>query len=548
MESERRFKEIAELLPGIICEMDLALNLTYVNEMGLKTFGFSRDDFNKGIKADDYIFPEDRELVARDIYNIFHGDYGNPSVYRLHTKNGATLHVLINSAPLAKNGKITGIRTCIVDISDRVAAEARLKESEERFRTIFQQSPIGIALFKRDGVCIDRNEAFKGMFGMPDDKGPAHPLFTMLVLSNEEKNELEKGKGYSREVRFSPAPQGATAECRWFDWHVTPLGMSANGPAAFLAQVEDCTEIRKKQEAQLQKQRDATAKAEALVAGLRHELLEKSTFHSMVSRSPKMQELFAILPEIANAMAHVLICGESGTGKELIARSLHELSPRNGRPFVAVNCAALPDTLLESELFGYRAGAFTDAKKDKPGKFSLAEGGTIFFDEIGDISPSMQAKLLRVLQEKIYEPVGGVAPEKADVRVLAATNRDLDAMVKNGAFREDIYYRINVVTVRLTPLRERRCDIPLLCDHFIGKFNVRYGKSIGGISQEAMEMLLAHEFPGNIRELENVIEHAFVFCKAPMIEARHLPPAMRDVRGGAPDQGNAVAYRRFRRT
>jgi transcriptional regulator with PAS, ATPase and Fis domain len=192
--------------------------------------------------------------------------------------------------------------------------------------------------------------------------------------------------------------------------------------------------------------------------------------------------------------------------------------------------------LLESELFGYRAGAFTDAKKDKPGKFSLAEGGTIFFDEIGDISPSMQAKLLRVLQEKTYEPVGGVAPEKADVRVLAATNRDLDAMVKNGAFREDIYYRINVVTVRLPPLRERRCDIPLLCDHFIGKFNVRYGKSISGISQEAMEMLLAHEFPGNIRELENVIEHAFVFCKAPMIEARHLPPAMRDVRGGAPDR------------
>ena len=249
-------------------------NITYVNEMGFKTFGFSRGDFEKGITAENYIFPENQELISRDIYNIFHGDYGNPSVYRLHTKNGATLHVLINSAPLAKNGK-SPASGCIVNISDRIAAEAGLKESEERFRSIFQQSPIGIALFKRDSVCIDRNKAFKGMFGMPDDKGSAHTLFTMLVLSGEEKSDLQKGKGYSREVRFPQALQGANAECRWFDWHVTPLGMSANGPAAFLAQVEDCTEIRKKQEAQLQTQREATAKAEALVAGLRHELLEK---------------------------------------------------------------------------------------------------------------------------------------------------------------------------------------------------------------------------------------------------------------------------------
>ena len=534
-ESERRFKEIAELLPGIICEMDLSLNLIYANEMAFKMFGFSKEEFNKGVNANDYIFPEDRGLIARDIHNIMHGDYGNPAVYRLRTKAGMVRRVLINSAPLAKNGSITGIRTCIVDITDRIAAEEKLRESEERFRTIFQRSPIGIALFNGKGALIDRNDSFADMSGLPGTMaaGPTpYSLYTMLDLSDAGKKALRKGSGVEREAETAP---GKSAERRWFDWHITPLGVGENGPSAYLAQVEDSTEKRKKQEIQLQKQREATARAEALVAGLRQELLEKSRFHSMVSRSKAMREIFSILPEIAGAMAPVLVCGESGTGKELVARSLHELSSRSGQPFVAVNCAALPDTLLESELFGYRAGAFTDAKKDKPGKIALAEHGTIFFDEIGDISAAMQAKLLRVLQEKVYEPLGGIAPVRADVRVLAATNRDLYSMIKKGAFREDLYYRINVVTVRLPPLRERRCDIPLLCDQFIERFNTRYGKSIDGISQEAMGVLIAHEFPGNIRELENAIEHAFIFCKESMIEVRHLPASLQ---GGSvtPDQ------------
>ncbi len=533
-ESERRFKEIAELLPGIICEMDTDLHITYTNELGLETFGFTRDDFEKGINVTELFFPEDRERLDRDIYNIFHGDYGNPVVYRLRTKKRNTLHVLINSAPMVKNGTIAGIRTCIVDISARIAAEERLRESEERFRTIFQRSPIGIALFGREGMLIDRNDSFRMMFGLPEAKtgaASAPALFSMLVLSEAEKSKLQKGNGIIREIRY-PAESGREMpEPRWFDWHVTPLNVGENGPSALLAQVEDTTESRKKQEAQLRKQREATAEAEALVAGLRHELLDKARFHSMVSRSPAMQEVFEILPEIANAMASVLICGESGTGKELVARSLHELSPRNRGAFVAINCAALPDTLLESELFGYRAGAFTDAKKDKPGKIALAEGGTIFFDEIGDIPAPMQAKLLRVLQEKMYEPLGGTSPVRADVRFLAATNRDLHGMVRKGTFREDLYYRVNVVTVRLPPLRERRCDIPLLCDHFIGRFNARYGKSIKGISREAMEAIITHEFPGNIRELENAIEHAFVFCKGSMIEVQHLPVALRVLHG-----------------
>jgi PAS domain S-box-containing protein len=542
-ESQKRFKEIADLLPGIICEMDTSLKLTYVNKMGFTAFGFTEEDFERGIDVNDYIFPEDRERAAQDIRNVSQGDFGNAAVYRLRTKTGGTLHAIVNSSPIEKNGSLVGIRCCIIDISDRIAAETQLKESEERFKTIFEQSPIGIALFNGEGSPLDMNGAFKAMRTATEASGgsASDNLFSMHAISESEKSELAAGKGIDREVEYPSLHShgGADTGSRWLAWRVTPLGIGENGPSSYLAMVEDITESKMAREAELKAHREAAAKAESLVAGLRYELLEKARFNSMVSRSPQMREIFDILPEIANASAHALICGESGTGKELVAKSLHELSARNRRAFVAINCGALPDTLLESELFGYRAGAFTDAKKDKPGKFTLADGGTIFFDEIGDISAAMQVKLLRVLQEKTFEPLGGTATQHADVRVIAATNRDLTDMVRKGTFREDLYYRINVVAIKLPPLRERRCDIPLLCDHFIERFNARYGKSVKGISPEATEVILAYEYPGNIRELENAIEHAFVFCKTPMIEPRHLPAVMRAAR--EPSEGEVLS-------
>jgi transcriptional regulator with PAS, ATPase and Fis domain len=249
-----------------------------------------------------------------------------------------------------------------------------------------------------------------------------------------------------------------------------------------------------------------------------------------------MRKIFDVLPQVAEATTTVLITGESGTGKELIARALHDLGPRKDKPFVAINCNALPDTLLESELFGYKAGAFTDARKDKPGKFAQAEGGVIFLDEIGDISPAVQVKLLRVLQERTYEPLGGTTPVKADVRVITATHRDLPAAVQTGEFREDLFYRLNVLKVRLPPLRERRSDIPLLCDHFVGQFNQRFNRQVSGCAEAVVDRLLAHDFPGNIRELENVIEHAFVFCTEGQIELAHLPEEL----AGGPRSGGAT--------
>ncbi len=272
----------------------------------------------------------------------------------------------------------------------------------------------------------------------------------------------------------------------------------------------------------------------SLAEDLRKQLEANFSFAEIVGRSAAMRQIFEVLPQIAESSSTVLVEGASGTGKEVIARAIHRLSPRREKRFVALNCAALPDTLLESELFGYKAGAFTDAKKDKPGRFALADGGTIFLDEIGDISPAMQARLLRVLQERTFEPLGSVDPVQVDVRVIAATNKDLSKLVRKGAFREDLFYRVQVVRIALPNLRDRREDIPLLIEHFIAKFNRLQGKDVVGVSDEVLAHLMEYDYPGNIRELENIIEHAFVLCRGGLIGLHHLPPG---VRGTASEEG-----------
>lgn len=260
---------------------------------------------------------------------------------------------------------------------------------------------------------------------------------------------------------------------------------------------------------------------------LQKELESRYSFEDIVGRSPVMAQLFQILPQIAESSSTVLLEGPSGTGKELFARAIHNLSPRKKKRFIAVNCGALPDTLLESELFGYKAGAFTDARRDKAGLFTLADSGTIFLDEIGDISPALQVRLLRVLQDHVVQPLGSEQAKPVDIRVVAATNKKLAELVKSGKFREDLYYRIRVVHLELPSLKKRREDIPLLVDHLITKFNRLQGKDIAGASVQVMSRLMAYDFPGNVRELENIIEQAFVLCRGGIIELHHLPAELR---------------------
>jgi PAS domain S-box-containing protein len=262
------------------------------------------------------------------------------------------------------------------------------------------------------------------------------------------------------------------------------------------------------------------------VEAIRRQLNQKFQVADIISKNSSLLKVLETLPAIAESGSTVLVEGPSGSGKELVSRALHTLSPRSAGAFVAVNCSALPDTLLESELFGYMRGAFTDAHQDKPGRIARAEKGTLFLDEIGDVSPTLQPKLLRFLQEREYEPLGAVRSKKADVRIIAATNQDLAVKVEQGGFRRDLYYRLNVIRLKLPPLSSRREDIPLLVEHFLARFNTLMRKRIQSVSAEVMTLFMHYDFPGNIRELANSLEHAVVLCTKPQILIEHLPEEM----------------------
>ena len=256
---------------------------------------------------------------------------------------------------------------------------------------------------------------------------------------------------------------------------------------------------------------------------LRRRLDASYRFDDIISKNVEMQKVFTVLPLASESSSSVLINGPSGTGKELVAKAIHNHGPRKNGPFVPVNCAALPESLLESELFGYKRGAFTDAKRDRPGRIAQAEGGTLFIDEVADIPRSLQVKLLRFLQERKYEPLGSAEQVVADVRIIAATNQKLEPMVANGSFRDDLYYRLNVLQINLPPLCERSEDIPLLVRHFIDRFRLTTGKQIESITEDAQAALIAYDYPGNVRELENLIERAFILCKGPQLSTAELP-------------------------
>ena len=280
---------------------------------------------------------------------------------------------------------------------------------------------------------------------------------------------------------------------------------------------------------------------------LREELRERYELKNLVGNSAPMRQVYELVAQAAPTGATVLVRGESGTGKELVAHAIHHGSPRSGRPFVRVSCAALPESLVESELFGHEAGAFTDARARRPGRFELAHGGTLFLDEVGELSPSVQVKLLRVLQEREFERVGGTHPVRVDVRLIAATNKDLEAAMRAGEFREDLYYRLNVFSIFVPPLRERRTDIPLLADHFVEKLAREHRRDVRRIATTAIDVLMSYHWPGNVRELANCIERAILVCDGGVLHAHHLPPTLQtaEVSGTLPQTSLEAALGAF---
>lgn len=267
-----------------------------------------------------------------------------------------------------------------------------------------------------------------------------------------------------------------------------------------------------------------TVRDQSAVVSLQEELKRRHTLYDIITQNNKMQETIALLPDMALSRLPVLIEGESGTGKELFAQAIHNLSPRKSGNLVKVNCAAIPENLLESELFGYKKGAFTGADTDKPGKIALAHRGTLFLDEIGEFPIHLQAKLLRVLEDKTLEPLGSTKSEEVDFLLLVATNKHLPDLVKEGTFREDLYYRLSVIRITLLPLRERREDLPLLIDHFLTHLNSYLNKNIQGFSPDAHRALMNYDYPGNVRQLKHILEHASVLCRGKTIRTDHLPP------------------------
>jgi transcriptional regulator with PAS, ATPase and Fis domain len=268
---------------------------------------------------------------------------------------------------------------------------------------------------------------------------------------------------------------------------------------------------------------------------------DRYTFYDMVGRTPAMQRIFDVIPVVAETDATVLIEGPTGTGKDLLAKVMHQAGRRGKRPLVKVNCAALPDTLLESEMFGYVKGAFTGADQDKPGRFQDADGGTIFLDEIGDMPVALQAKLLRVLEDGEFYPLGGRKPVRVDVRIISATNQGLESLVRERRFREDLYYRLNVMRIEMPPLRQRAADLPLLISHIMNRLSATHSRPLPHISENAMEVLLNHGYPGNVRELENILEHALIVCRDGMIRRNHLPTSLTALSVTLPESTPPVA-------
>lgn len=386
-------------------------------------------------------------------------------------------------------------------VAERDAYAARTDAYRRELETIFHAVKEGIVTVDEKGVIRQVNVAAGQMLG--EDIGdlagrPARDAFTGALAPAAEA--LARTLATHNEVEEFHV-EATLPRCgeKVFVLSTTPLGNGETGGAVLA--LRDLTQVTR----------------------LEKQLASDHHYQNMIGRSAPMLEVFNLIKNVAETDSTVLIYGESGTGKELVAAALHYTSPRANGPFVKVNCAALAEEILESELFGHVKGAFTGAIKDRVGRFEAANRGTILLDEVGDISPRLQLRLLRVLQEREFERVGDTRPIHVDVRIIASTNKDLLQRIREGSFREDLYYRLNVVRIELPPLRERRSDIPLLIDHLRGKFNRAFKKEIAGVSPDALELIMRHPWSGNVRELENCLERAFIVCHENVIKPEHLP-------------------------
>lgn len=504
-------KSIIEEIEDGVSEVDLQGNGTFGNLANRRMLGIDGEDVEAlGRNYRSYMDEETAHKVSKAFREVYRtGIPGKNIVYDIVRKDG-TRRTVEASVSLIRDeeGNITGFRAVNRDITERQKAEKELAEHRVQLEAIFRSVKDAIITLDSDQRVILANQEIENSCGIgvreitgqtfPQSLNTCNQSCSEVIRQTLEKKETIKE--YKIECGHSQRHQQLVSLTS------SPLMDQEGRPTGALLVIRDMTLLR----------------------DLERELRERHCFQSMIGKSKKMQEIYSLLEDLSNLETTVLITGESGTGKELVARALHYSGQRAFNPFVTVNCSALTESLLESELFGHVKGAFTGAIHDKQGRFQAADQGTILLDEIGDISPLIQLKLLRVLQEKVFERVGESTPQKVDVRIIASTNKDLKEKVKKGEFREDLYYRLKVVEVTLPPLRDRLDDLPLLIDHFCDAFNKRFRKQIDGVSNEVLNKFMSYAWPGNIRELEHVIEHAFVLCRGRVITLEHIPQEVRD--------------------
>ncbi len=502
-ETLKRYEAFFNEIDDGVGETDLNGNLTFITDAGCRIWGYSRQEL-LGSNFKSYVDKAGIALLKKMYNKVYTTGQPVRFIHDVIRKDGSILVVEDSVSPIVEEGsKIVGFRSVQRDVTDREAAQKEVRAHRQRLEAIFNSVFDAIIMVDTKMHVIEANKATEGICG-----------FTMQDIGGKvfTKSSGRCGKGcyevLSETLNNKRNISGRNIECmntkrdhQLVSINSWPILDQDGGLTGAVMGIRDIT----------------------MLNDLQKELQEKHQFHNIIGRSNKMQAVYSLLKNLTDLDTTVLVTGESGTGKELVARAVHYEGQRSLKPFVAVDCSALAENLLESELFGHVQGAFTGAVKDKIGRFEAAQGGTILLDEIGDISPLIQLKLLRVLQEKVVERVGEHVHRKVDARIIACTNKNLKEKVARGEFREDLFYRLKVVQVELPPLRKRLEDLPLLVDHFIAVFNKRFSKKIKGVSQEVLSLFMCYRWPGNIRELEHAIEHAFILCRSTLITLAHLP-------------------------
>ena len=501
------YRTIIDRVEDCVGQVDLQGNIVFTNKAGLRIWGY-KEKSERIVNFREYLDPETVEMVYEAYHRVFQTGRPDKITYEIIRQDGARRTIEDSVAPIRSDGKhITGFQTVSRDVTDRLQKEKELAAHRSRLEAIFRSVKDAIITVDSDMKVIEANMNTEAICGLATSALLGKSFSECLAQCNRSCIDV---------LRQTLDNRVTVKEYRIECGHSQHQKQQVSVTGSPLLDPEGCFM------GAVLVIRDMT-----LLTNLERELRERNQFQNIIGRSKKMQEIFRLLEDLADLETTVLITGESGTGKELVARALHYSGIRAFKPFVTVNCSALTESLLESELFGHVRGAFTGAIKDRQGRFQAAEEGTILLDEIGDISPVIQVKLLRVLQEKIIERVGESVSKPVNVRVIASTNRNLREKVRIGEFREDLYYRLKVVEVALPPLRERLEDLPLLIDHFRQVFNKRFKKNVDGFSNEVLDRFMDYPWPGNIRELEHVIEHAFILCHGNTLTYEHLPIEIR---------------------